>query len=169
MDTIKILENFKNCYILNTFPRPGNVFIIKTSFWWESVNFFVFFSYFFTLRWLKWWRNPGRGGGGSCNRGLVGPPFQSLKKSWQLPFLQRHQTKSWQKQTPLLRFWRFQDTTPSMTILWNKWIFPFHMVKCGVWKDLETYVQEFLKDRVPWLIFVWFRIYITINSMGILS
>ena len=28
--------------------------------------------------------------------------------------------------------------TPSMKILWNTWIFPFHTVKCGVWKDLDT-------------------------------
>lgn len=68
----------------------------------------------------------------TCNCGLVGPPLQSLKKSWQLPFLQRHQTKFWQKQAPVLRCWRYQNTTQSMTMFWNIWIFPFHMVKSGL-------------------------------------
>ena len=31
--------------------------------------------------------------------------------------------------------------TPSMKILWNTWIFPFHTVKCGVWKDLDTWSE----------------------------
>lgn len=98
-----------------------------TSVQWRSVNLLacLIFNLKMTQRMKKLV-------GGSYNCGLVGLPFPWLKKRWQLPFLQRRQTKYWQRQTPVLSRWRYQHTTPSMRILWNTWIFPFHMVKWGL-------------------------------------
>ena len=121
----------ENCYILNTFSRSE----LQNFLLMRKCKFFVLFSYFFSLDGSKDEETLR----GSWNSGLVGPLFQSLKKSWQFPFLQRHQTKSWQKQKPLLRCWRYQDTTSSLTILWNIWIFQFHTVKWSLERSRYTF------------------------------
>lgn len=54
VDTIKILENLKNCHILNKFSWPK---LQKNPFLWENVNVLSCCLIFFTLRWLKGWRN----------------------------------------------------------------------------------------------------------------
>ena len=102
----------------------------KTSFWWESVNFYVLFSYFFLVKMAQKMKKHCRADLQLCTS-WPSPPI--IEEKLAVAFLQRHQTKFWQKQAPVLRCWRYQDTTQSiMTIFWNIWIFPFHMVKWGL-------------------------------------